>query len=94
MSRFYAIHRMLIHEKQRMNEMMKQIKIENEIIRNKEMLERLNKNMWCAQFKSAERTFDLSQPSLFCVDTIRTCRLSATHMNKLIVYVEKPIFKN
>ncbi len=25
--------------------------------------------MWCAQFKSAERTFELSQPSLFCVDT-------------------------
>jgi hypothetical protein len=45
MSRFYAIHRMLIQEKQRMNEMMKQIKIENEIFRNKEMLERLNKNM-------------------------------------------------
>lgn len=59
MSRFYAIHRMLIQEKQRMNEMMKQIKIENEMIRNKEMIERLNKNM-----------------------------------NKLIVYVEKPIFKN
>jgi hypothetical protein len=59
MSRFYAIHRMLIQEKQRMNEMMKQIKIENEMLRNKEMLERLNKNM-----------------------------------NKLIVYVEKPIFKN
>ena len=58
MSRFYAIHRMLIYEKQRMNEMMKQIKIENEIIRNKEILERLNKNM-----------------------------------NKIIVYVEKPIFK-
>lgn len=59
MSRFYAIHRMLIQEKQRMNEMMQQIKIENEMIRNKEMLERLNKNM-----------------------------------NKIIVYVEKPIFKN
>ena len=62
MSRFYAIHRMLIQEKQQMNEMMKQIKIENEIYRNKEMLERLNKNM-----------------------------------NKLIVYVEKPMtpyFKN
>ena len=59
MSRFYAIHRMLIQEKQRMNEMMKQIKIENEMLRNKEMLEQLNKNI-----------------------------------NKLIVYVEKPIFKN
>jgi len=59
MSRFYAIHRMLIQEKQRMNEMMKQIKIEDEMLRNKEMLEQLNKNI-----------------------------------NKLIVYVEKPIFKN
>ena len=59
MSRFYAIHRMLIQEKQQMNEMMKQIKIENEMLRNKEMLEQLNKNI-----------------------------------NKLIVYVEKPIFKN
>ena len=37
-------------------------------------------NMWCVQFKSAFRTFDLSQPSLFCVDTIRKCGLSATHM--------------
>ncbi len=36
--------------------------------------------MWCAQFKSAERTFELSQPSLFCLVTIRTCGLSATHM--------------
>ena len=59
MSRFYAIHRMLIQEKQQMNEMMKQIKIENEMLRNKKMLEQLNKNM-----------------------------------NKLIVYLEKPIFKN
>ena len=36
--------------------------------------------MWCAQFKSAERTFDLSQPVLYCLDKIRTCGLSATHM--------------
>ena len=36
--------------------------------------------MWCVQVKSAFRTFDLSQPSLFCVDTIRTCGLSATHL--------------
>ncbi len=39
--------------------------------------------MWCAQFKSAERTFDLSQPSLFCVDTIRKCGLSATQISNI-----------
>jgi hypothetical protein len=37
-------------------------------------------DMWCAQFKSAFRTFDLSQPVLYCLDKIRTCGLSATHM--------------
>ncbi len=36
--------------------------------------------MWCAQFKSAFRTFDLSQPVLYCLDKIRTCGLSATQM--------------
>ncbi len=38
-------------------------------------------HMWCAQFKSAERTFDLSQPVLYCLDKIRTCGLSATHIS-------------
>ena len=37
-------------------------------------------DMWCAQFKSTERTFDLSQPSLVEEETIRTCGLSSTHM--------------
>ena len=36
--------------------------------------------MWCAQFKSADCTFELSQPSLFSVNTIRTCELHGTHM--------------
>ncbi len=36
--------------------------------------------MWCAQFKSAERTFDLSQPSLVGTMTNRKCGLSPTHM--------------
>ena len=45
MSRFYAIHRMLMSEKQRMKEMMYHIKIENEIIRNRENIDRLNKQV-------------------------------------------------
>ncbi len=45
------------------------------------MLLRQKHKLWCVQFKSAERTFDLSQPSLFCVDTIRTCGLSATQLS-------------
>jgi ELP3 family radical SAM enzyme/protein acetyltransferase len=49
--------------------------------------------MWCAQFKSAffpqeMRTFDLSQPVLYCLDKIRTCGLSATQMfNNNIMFV-------
>jgi hypothetical protein len=46
MSRFYAIHRLLMSEKQRMKEMMYNIKIENEIIRNREALEKINKQLY------------------------------------------------
>ncbi len=37
--------------------------------------------MWCAQFKSAERTFELSQPSLVGTMTNRTCGLSPTQIS-------------
>jgi len=37
--------------------------------------------MWCAQFKSADRTFELSQPALIEKVTDRTCGLSSTQMN-------------
>ena len=46
MSRFYAIHRLLMSEKQRMKEMMYNIKIENEIIRNREAIEKINKQLY------------------------------------------------
>lgn len=45
MTRFYAIHKMLVNEKKQMYEMLKRIKIENEIIRNKDKLEQLNKKI-------------------------------------------------
>jgi hypothetical protein len=42
MSRFYAIHRLLMSIK----EMMYNIKIENEIIRNREANEKINKQLY------------------------------------------------
>ena len=46
MSRFYAIHRLLMSEKQRVKEMMYYIKIDNEIIRNREAVEKINKQLY------------------------------------------------
>lgn len=45
MSRFYTIHRMLMSKKQRMKEMMFHINIKNEIINNKENIERHHKQV-------------------------------------------------
>ena len=45
MSRFYAIHRLLMSEKQRIKEMMYHINIKNEIIRNKEAINIINKKV-------------------------------------------------
>lgn len=45
MSRFYAIHRLFMSEKQRMKEMMYYINIKNEISNNKENIERLHKQV-------------------------------------------------
>ena len=45
MSRFYAIHRILMSEKQRMKEMMYHIEVKNEIIRNRENIESLRKQV-------------------------------------------------
>lgn len=42
--------------------------------------ERTNSYLWCAQFKSAECTFDLSQPSLVGTMTNCKCSLSPTHL--------------
>ena len=39
-----------------------------------------NSYMWCAQFKSAFRTFELSQPSLVGYMTNSKCCLSPTQM--------------
>ena len=45
MSRFYAIHLILMSEKQRMKEMIYYINIKNEISNNKENIERLHKQV-------------------------------------------------
>jgi len=45
MSRFYAIHRLLMSEKQRVKEMMYHIEVKNEIIRNREAVEKINKQL-------------------------------------------------
>ena len=50
--------------------------------------------MWCAQFKSAERTFELSQPVMVGCMSTHTCGLTPTHMyakNILFNIIMNPI---
>ena len=39
--------------------------------------------MWCAQFKSAICTFELSQPVMFADSQVCTCELHCTQMAEL-----------
>ena len=36
--------------------------------------------MWCAQFKSADCTFELSQPVMFGDSQVCNCELHCTHI--------------